>query len=553
MIIAKIIVSGTSIRTAWSHKITRGMVGAKVQIEYDGDSWQKLNRTAVFQGAVTKDVLNVDNEVTIPTEVVAKSGLNLFMGLYGTDADNNIAIPTIWIPLGVIQNGADPSGDETTDPTLPVWAQLERRFETLMHLAEHPAEMTAVADWAATELDPGHILNRTHWVELVEGNNTFNGDMNGRNATQIDDGVYLVKMSDDVFSVDDLLGHTLTLYMRGEDPKRMTYELTTDNTFDLSSEGIPVVMACEGLWSIQYDFVIEGFSFKAGTYFLCVTDDAGTYAYAVETSCLPSVKEVIHKLDTKYLDTEWLPNLKPGVETVLPETTQPFNGKNAKQSFIFQIEDGKTYRVSWDGSSYDRTAERYGDALIYIHTIGNKSLYNSSMEDNGDPFCIASVYLGGYLLSTRIYAAESAESHVVGISMVGMVRNRVPYEYLPRVYIMPTDFGYGGVQMNELAEASRILETGGKVLARFNNTTYQVLHAFRDHIDNQYDTLCMVSSFNFYMWRKLRGWTVYSFDGFTLPTANYYMVNGKVTQGKKFKFTVDENGTLVATDVTGQL
>lgn len=553
MIIAKIIVSGTSIRTAWSHKITRGMVGAKVQIEYDGDSWQKLNRTAVFQGAVTKDVLNVDNEVTIPTEVVAKSGLNLFMGLYGTDADNNIAIPTIWIPLGVIQNGADPSGDETTDPTLPVWAQLERRFETLMHLAEHPAEMTAVADWAATELDPGHILNRTHWAELVEGNNTFNGDMNGRNATQIDDGVYLVKMSDDVFSVDDLLGHTLTLYMRGEDPERMTYELTTDNTFDLSSEGIPVVMACEGLWSIQYDFVIEGFSFKAGTYFLCVTDDAGTYAYAVETSCLPSVKEVIHKLDTKYLDTEWLPNLKPGVETVLPETTQPFNGKNAKQSFIFQIEDGKTYRVSWDGSSYDRTAERYGDALIYIHTIGNKSLYNSSMEDNGDPFCIASVYLGGYLLSTRIYAAESAESHVVGISMVGMVRNRVPYEYLPRVYIMPTDFGYGGVQMNELAEASRILETGGKVLARFNNTTYQVLHAFRDHIDNQYDTLCMVSSFNFYMWRKLRGWTVYSFDGFTLPTANYYMVNGKVTQGKKFKFTVDENGTLVATDVTGQL
>ena len=254
MIIAKIIVSGTSIRSVWSHRITRGMIGAKVQIEYDGDSWQKLNRTAVFQGAVTKDVLNVANEVTIPTEVVAKSGLNLFMGLYGTDADNNIAIPTIWIPLGVIQSGADPSGDETTDPMLPVWAQLEQRFATLMHLAEHPAEMTAVADWAATDLDPGHILNRTHWSEMVESDNTFNGDLTGRDTIQVDEGMYLVKMSDAVFSVDDLIGHTLTLYNRGENPEMTTYELNEDNIYDLSSEGIPVIMACEGLWSIQRDF-----------------------------------------------------------------------------------------------------------------------------------------------------------------------------------------------------------------------------------------------------------------------------------------------------------
>lgn len=553
MVIAKVVVSGTAIRTVWSHKITKGMVGAKVEIEYAGDTWEKLNRTAVFQGAVTKDVLNVGSEVTIPCEVVAKSGLNLFMGIYGTDADNNIAIPTLWVPLGMVQSGADPSGDETTDPTLPVWAQMERRFETLMYLADHPTEMTAAADWEASELDPGHILNRTHWSETVTANTTFNGDLTGRDFIQVDDGVYIVKMTDETFAVDDLLGHTLTLYMRGEDPEMMTYELTTDNTFDLSSEGFPVVMACEGLWSIQYDFTAEGFTFKAGTYFLCVTDDEGSYAYAVEATCLPSLQEIIHKLDTKFLDTEWLPNLTQGVDTILPETTLLFNGRNARQSFIFDIEDGKTYQVSWDGTSYNRVAERYGDAMIYINTVGNKSLYSNTLEDNGDPFCFASIYLGGYLISTRLYTAVSADSHAVGLSMVGMVRNRVPFEYLPRVYVMPTDFGYGGVQMNELAEANRILDAGGKVLARYNNTTYQVLHAFRDHIDNQYDTLCMASSYNFYMWSKPRGWTIYSFNSFTLPTDNYYVINGKVSQGKKFKFTVDETGTLIATDVTGQL
>ena len=30
MVIAKVVVSGTAIRTVWSHKITKGMVGAKV-------------------------------------------------------------------------------------------------------------------------------------------------------------------------------------------------------------------------------------------------------------------------------------------------------------------------------------------------------------------------------------------------------------------------------------------------------------------------------------------------------------------------------------------
>ena len=114
MVIAKVVVSGTAIRTVWSHKITKGMVGAKVEIEYAGETWEKLNRTAVFQGAVTKDVLNVGSEVTIPCEVVAESGLNLFMGIYGTDADNKVAIPTLWIPLGMVQSGADPSGDEST-------------------------------------------------------------------------------------------------------------------------------------------------------------------------------------------------------------------------------------------------------------------------------------------------------------------------------------------------------------------------------------------------------------------------------------------------------
>lgn len=551
MVIAKVVVSGTAIRTVWSHKITKGMVGAKVEIEYAGDTWEKLNRTAVFQGAVTKDVLNVGSEVTIPCEVVAKSGLNLFMGIYGTDADNNIAIPTLWVPLGMVQSGADPSGDETTDPTLPMWAQMERRFETLMHLADHPSEMTAVADWAASELDPGHILNRTHWIETVEDGNTFNGDLTGRDFIQVDDGMYIVKMTDETFAVDDLLGHTLTLYMRGEDPEMMTYELTTDNTFDLHSEGVPVVMACEGLWSLQADFSFQGFDFKAGTYFLCLTDDAGPRAYAVAASCIPH--EIIHKLDSKFIDAEWLANTHSGIEVVLPETKQDFSGRQTKQSFIFELEPGKQYTVTWDGVPYTCYAAALTESLISVIYAGNGRLVSDQFPESSEPFCVYCLYLGNQFIGSTIVAAEAADSRIIGVSQSGQVRNRIPYEYLPRVYVMPTDIGYKGVQLSELAEAHRVFHLGGRVFARYNNSTYQILQCHRDHIDNMSDMLCITNGSSLLMWHIYRGWTGYSSNNFIITTDPFYSNDGSSTDYRKFKFTVDKTGTLIATDVTGQL
>ena len=47
------------------------------------------------------------------------------MGVYGVDAENNVVIPTVWTELGVVQGAATPSGDASTDSSLPVWAQVQ--------------------------------------------------------------------------------------------------------------------------------------------------------------------------------------------------------------------------------------------------------------------------------------------------------------------------------------------------------------------------------------------------------------------------------------------
>lgn len=127
MVIAKIYVDGVSAKVTDLQKIPKGIAGAVIEVTYAAN-WEGLTKTAVFAGAVTRDVLNADGAVVIPAEVVDRSGYRLKVGFYGT---SNVIIPTLWADLGTVQDAADPSGDPGTDPELPVWAQLQKEFEEL--------------------------------------------------------------------------------------------------------------------------------------------------------------------------------------------------------------------------------------------------------------------------------------------------------------------------------------------------------------------------------------------------------------------------------------
>lgn len=101
-----------------------GTVGLPVDFIFD-DAWEGLNKTAVFRAnGKSLDVLNVTDAVAVPWELLKNPGCRLWAGVYGTNSDGSLQIPTIWADLGIIQPGADPSGDESADPTLPVWEQI---------------------------------------------------------------------------------------------------------------------------------------------------------------------------------------------------------------------------------------------------------------------------------------------------------------------------------------------------------------------------------------------------------------------------------------------
>lgn len=120
----KVIYNKVCGRCVQSELLTSGMVGQPIEFEYSPD-FDGLTLTAVFtNGKTIVDVLNPGNQCVIPHEALDTVGTLVKVGIYATKG-NEIVIPTVYATIGIVLKGADPSGDVSVDPTLPVWAQIQ--------------------------------------------------------------------------------------------------------------------------------------------------------------------------------------------------------------------------------------------------------------------------------------------------------------------------------------------------------------------------------------------------------------------------------------------
>ena len=164
--VAKIQVFRSFAKVTELDQITSGLAGATIRVEYMDDLWNSLNKTVVFIGAAAKDVLTNDSVVEIPPEVLAAAGARISVGFFGVSRDGRYIIPTVYAELGRTLPGADPSGDTSTDPALPVWAQLsddvadlEERVATIEEQGVPGVGVSPVAK--VTQTDDGAIIEIT--------------------------------------------------------------------------------------------------------------------------------------------------------------------------------------------------------------------------------------------------------------------------------------------------------------------------------------------------------------------------------------------------------
>lgn len=107
----KIKANGISLTVSVDGKITTGMVGIPVSVEFD----------SVWDGLVTKVLFRVGDRVRVmtdncvPWELLRTSGATLEVGCEGRNEDGTLIIPTVWSTVSRIAEGA--SGDIPAAPT----------------------------------------------------------------------------------------------------------------------------------------------------------------------------------------------------------------------------------------------------------------------------------------------------------------------------------------------------------------------------------------------------------------------------------------------------
>lgn len=136
----KIELHGTRAVLRAQQPLTVGCVGEPVYFSFSSQ-WDALSKTAVFrQGQVTVDVAGIATETVVPWEVLQEPGVPVDIGVYGTNSDGTVVIPTVWTRTEPVQPGADPLMDGSTAPTLPVWQQLLNKIGDLSKLQTEEKE-----------------------------------------------------------------------------------------------------------------------------------------------------------------------------------------------------------------------------------------------------------------------------------------------------------------------------------------------------------------------------------------------------------------------------
>ena len=137
------------------------------------------------------------------------------------------------------------------------------------------------------------------------------------------------------------------------------------------------------------------------------------------------------------------------VETVLVEESTASFANSSSGFYIatlpisFNAEFGQTYKVSWDGTSYECVCGNYSN----IPLIGNQSILGLG-SDTGEPFLIfndSGLNETGWASATT----DTSASHIISISLFAVELVKIDEKYLP----MSTDDSYGIVKKSDIVTA----------------------------------------------------------------------------------------------------
>lgn len=277
----------------------------------------------------------------------------------------------------------------------------------------------------------------------------WDGDMSGKEAIDIsDDGsIYLVKVSDAVADMADIIGATIIAKTVDGDLNPVEQSLTVagENITDMSPMGAPAYLVFEGLiYVVLDDFSEGGKTFTRGIWLMRNSyGDFGNGEILVHIKSITALTDCfvtgtsteVKKIDNRLLDLEWIPTKTvkeiPIWDNVSLELSGNFtDGATAmlysSNDKYFELVSGKKYNVTWNGNAYKNleALEFEGGAVV---VIGNLSSEGGSGA--GIPFFIAHQIDSALTLIRAVEIFEDA-TVTVSVAEVEYEYNKLAKEYL---------------------------------------------------------------------------------------------------------------------------
>lgn len=400
--------SANKVNSSLTVQLNGGTIEGTNKFTFNGSAAKSMNITASSVGAAESSHTHDDRYYT-ESEIDSKvSTLNTAIsGKAASSHTHTIA------NVNGLQSSLDAKASKSV-ATASANGLMSSTDKSKLDGIEAGAEVNVQQDWNAKEGEAGHIKNRTHWVESI--NPYWDGDTTGREVIPVDanQGIYFVKISDHVPSEKDCVGANVIMTVPKElyPDGAVSSTIPQDGIIDFSDMyGIPMFGVFQDISTgtpavgvVKQSGTIDGVEVSAGTYYGSMPNISCYISYF---SALDK-DEVVHKLDNKFIDAEWIAKPEQVLTPVLPQATYtawPFSNRNVIESWegepvgnepineMGEFIEGRTYVVTLEGTTYECVAipvySSYHEE--YYFGIGNPHLddgYSAidDYEDNGLPF-----------------------------------------------------------------------------------------------------------------------------------------------------------------------
>lgn len=260
----------------------------------------------------------------------------------------------------------------------------------------------------------------------------------------------------------------------------------------------------------------------------------------------------------KPLTYDYMPDGYPmkemGTATVMEEQVVEFvsHGDNnpsiGSLKTTFTPVEGQTYIVNWDGAEHECVCSLFSGRYL---VLGNLSIMGAG-DDTGEPF----IYIYVPSVGSEFETFDTASSHTISVKKMGEIVTQMAEEFLP----VASKDNYGAVKKSEIVSAynfpinaphNQMVEAIAAFITGNANIIWNKDKVISAYYESSDDTISIKFSTD-----PLASFRYSNVDGFYRETlgkprhgSGIILHSSTTGSTKEFNITVDDSGTISATEV----